>query len=381
MAKRSKRVEEALDRWVANGLLEASHADTLRAEAEQAHAEATRRWGQILIASLGAVALILAAALFAGRNWPNLSDGMRTAFLLAAGLLVYLLGLRLFRRLSWRYSGLLLQTGGLGVILSGLVYSTNAWPERTPEAIAMGVLAFVIPAVAGPLSFREGVLMSGVHTALSFGYLAVFLERTFGLEFDGIVWAMDGVALLAVAVFFVAVRRWPDEYTDRALVAFAVSMWAGLVLALFTGAGPLDMDAAAVLPADAWLLLIVALTLWGIHRSPSEYRRAEYETNLALCVVVGGFLAMFTAVETLGLDTRWLAVFGGSVGGAGLAYGLVRRAPQVLVTGALMMLLSAWFFAIDQAGALGGVVALLISAAVLFWVSTRIRAERAPADR
>ena len=109
MAKRSKRVEEALDRWVANGLLEASHADTLRAEAEQAHAEATRRWGQILIASLGAVALILAAALFAGRNWPNLSDGMRTAFLLAAGLLVYLLGLRLFRRLSWRYSGLLLQ--------------------------------------------------------------------------------------------------------------------------------------------------------------------------------------------------------------------------------------------------------------------------------
>jgi hypothetical protein len=381
MAKRSRRVEEAIGRWVSKGLLDEERAEALRAEAVEAHAEATRRWGQILVASLGAVALVLAAGLFASRNWPSLSDGMRTAVLLAGGLVTYGLGLRVFQRLSWRYSGMLLQTGGLGVMLSGLVYSNNAWPGSSPEAIAMGLVALAIPAVVAPISFREGVVMAGVHTALSYAFLAVFLERIFALDPDAIVWALDGAGLLAMGFFLVSIRRWPDDRTDRALAAFAVSMWAGLVLVLLTGTGPLEMDESAMIPADVWLILIVAVTLWGIHRSPSEYRRAVYETNLALCVAVGGFMAMFTAVEVLDLSTEWLAVAGGAVGVSGLWYGLVQRAPQVLLTGALMMLLSTWIFAIDQAGALGGIVALLISAGLLFWVSTRIRAEPPAADR
>ncbi|UCC26869.1 MAG: hypothetical protein JSU98_07125 [Gemmatimonadales bacterium] len=366
---------------MSKGLLDEERAEALRAEAVEAHAEATRRWGQILVASLGAVALVLAAGLFASRNWPSLSDGMRTAVLLAGGLVTYGLGLRVFQRLSWRYSGMLLQTGGLGVMLSGLVYSNNAWPGSSPEAIAMGLVALAIPAVVAPISFREGVVMAGVHTALSYAFLAVFLERIFALDPDAIVWALDGAGLLAMGFFLVSIRRWPDDRTDRALAAFAVSMWAGLVLVLLTGTGPLEMDESAMIPADVWLILIVAVTLWGIHRSPSEYRRAVYETNLALCVAVGGFMAMFTAVEVLDLSTEWLAVAGGAVGVSGLWYGLVQRAPQVLLTGALMMLLSTWIFAIDQAGALGGIVALLISAGLLFWVSTRIRAEPPAADR
>ena len=120
MARRSRRVEEALDRWVAKGLMDEAVAGKLRAEAEVAHAEAVRRWGQILVASLGAVALVLAAGLFAERSWPLLSDALRTAFLAAAGLVVYVLGLRVHRRLQWRYSGILLQTGGLAVALAGL---------------------------------------------------------------------------------------------------------------------------------------------------------------------------------------------------------------------------------------------------------------------
>ena len=45
----------------------------------------------------------------------------------------------------------------------------------------------------------------------------------------------------------------------------------------------------------------------------------------------------------------------------------------MLVVGALTGLLASWIFAIDQAGATGGVVAMAVSALVLFWVSTRIR--------
>ncbi|HSG46782.1 MAG TPA: DUF2157 domain-containing protein [Longimicrobiales bacterium] len=378
MARRAKRVDQALERWLDQGLVSPEQAAALRMEEEAHHARATRRWGQLLMASLGAFALLMAAILFAERSWEELADGARTAVLLGGGVLVYLAGIGVFRRAAWRYSGILLQTGGLGVILFALAYSVNAWPDGTVWAVAMGLLAFAIPAALGPWSFREGVIMSGVHTALSFGYLAVFLDRTFGLDFDAIAWILDGAAVVAVAVFWVAIRRWPAEYTDRALVAFAVSMWAGLVLALVTGVGPLDMEENAVLAMDVWMLLIVGITLWGIHLSPSEFRRDAYETNLALCVAVGGLLAMFTAGETWNLDAAGAAVAGAMVGGAGVAYGLRRDAHQVLVVSALVILLATWIFAIDQAGAMGGVVALLLSAAVLFWISTRIRAEAEP---
>jgi len=162
------------------------------------------------------------------------------------------------------------------------------------------------------------------------------------------------------------------------LAAFAVSLWAGLVLALMTGVGPLDMGEDAVLAMDVWLLLVVAVTLWGIHLSPSEFRRAAYETNLALCVGVGTVLAMVTAGETWDLGIEGAAAAGAVVGAMGMAYGLRWSAQQVLVTGALAALLATWVFAFNQAGALGGVLALLISAGVLFWISTRIRAEAEP---
>lgn len=377
MARRSRGVEAALNRWVAKGLLTPDQADGLRREEEMEHAESARRWGQILIASLGAMALILAGILFAERSWEYLTETWRTVLVVTAGLAVYAAGLRVFERVAWRYSGVLLQTGGLGLVLAGLVYSYNAWPEGSVAGVLTGLVALAVPVALAPLSFREGVLMSAVHTALAFGYLAVFFNRTVGLEFDAVVWALDGVALASVGVFWVAVRRWPGEYMDRALVAFAVSMWAGLVLAMFTGVGPLDWEEHAVWAMDVWLLLIVALTLWGIHHSPSEYRRDAYETNLALSVAVGGLLAMFSAGEALDLDAEGASVAAALVGILGLGYGLRFRSHQVLLVGALVVLVATWIFAIDQAGATGGVVALLLSAGVLFWVSTRIRASEA----
>ncbi|MDT8342029.1 MAG: DUF2157 domain-containing protein [Longimicrobiales bacterium] len=375
MARRARRVEQAVQRWLVQGLVTPEQAEVLRREEEAHHARATRRWGQVLVASLGAVALILAAVLFANRNWGELSEGARTGLLLAMGTGVYGMGLVVFRRAAWHYSGALLQTAGLGVVLFALFYSSLAWPDRTMGAVAVGLAAFAVPAVLAPLGFREGVLMAAVHTAFSFGYLAAFLDRTFGMDFDAIAWALDGVVLVAVAVFWVAIRRWPTEYTDRALVAFAVSLWAGLVLALLTGLGPLNMEDDAVLAMDVWLLLITGITLWGIHRSPSESRRDAYEINLALCVGVGGLLAMFTAGETWDLAAVGAAASGALVGGAGVGYGLVRSAHPTLITGALVILLATWVFAIDQAGAFGGVLALVLSAGALFWLSTRIRME------
>lgn len=374
MARTARKVGAAIERWIASGLLDPTKAEELRREAELEHQEATRRLGQILVASLAAVALILAAILFAQRNWPSLSDGVRTAVLLGAGLVVYLSGLRVLRRSSWRYSGVLLLTGGLGVFISGLAYSYNAWPDGTPPAVATGLLALAIPSVTTPIALREGTLTSGIHAAAAYGFLGLFFSRTFALDFDTVVWCLDGVTVVALGGLWYAVRYRRGGHTDRALAAFAVSMWAGLVLAAMTGTGPLDMQESALWPMDVWLLLVVGVTLWAIHLSPSDLRRQGYELNLALCVVVGGFLAMTTAAELLELDTEGATAFGATVGILAMTYGLRERSAQVLITGALMMLLNTWIFAVENAGAMGGVVALLVTAVVLFWVSTRIRA-------
>ena len=90
---------------------------------------------------------------------------------------------------------------------------------------------------------------------------------------------------------------------------------------------------------------------------------------------------MVTAGEAVGLGTAGVTASGGLVGIAGLMYGLRWRAPQVLISGAVMMLFATWIFAVEQAGAMGGVLALLVSAGLLFWVSTRIRAAPEPEDR
>ena len=136
MARRSKAVEEALERWVSKGLLGPALAEALRVEAEGAHRARTRRWGQLLVAILGAVALILAAGLFAERNWQDLSQGARTAVLVAGGVGVWLIGLAAHRHRGWEIPGVLLQGGGQAVLLVGFAYSSTAWDSGSGVAIA-----------------------------------------------------------------------------------------------------------------------------------------------------------------------------------------------------------------------------------------------------
>ncbi|MEJ2538536.1 MAG: DUF2157 domain-containing protein [Gemmatimonadota bacterium] len=374
MARRARRIEEALKRWVDKGLVDPELAAALRDEAEVAHRADTRRWGQLLVAILGAIALVLAAGLFAERSWDTLTDGARTGLLLAVGGAAYLLGLAAHRRAGWEIPGTLIQAGGQAVILVGLTYSATIWDSGSPGAWATGLAALLILAVLAPVGLHEGVLMTAVQTAFSLLYLAVFLERAVGLEGDAIVWTLDGVVAVSILVQLLLVGRWDAERQDRALMALATSLWAGLVLALVTGLGPMDASPSGVLGMDLWWALMVGLTLWGIHKAPGELRRDAYEVNLALCVVVGGLMLMYTVGETFQLDSAGAGLIGVLVGGLGLGYGLRYGATAVLVSGSLVALLATWVFAIGQAGALGGVVALLVSAAALFWLSTRLRA-------
>jgi hypothetical protein len=374
MARRPRPIDDALDRWTEKGLLSPEQAATLRAEAEVDHRARTRRRGQLLVAILGAVALILAAGLFTERSWDALSMEVRTGVLVAGGGAAWFLGWALRRRVGWDVPGILLQAGGQGVVLLGLAYSERAWPSGSPGAWGVGLTALAALVVLGPMAFQEGVLMTAIQTALSLLYLALFLDRALDLDGDTIVWCLDGVVALAVAAQLLWVSRWSDDQRDRALMALATSLWVGLVMVMITGFGPLHASTEGVLGMDLWLVLIAGLTLWGIHRAPTELRRDAYEVNLALCAGVGGLLAMYTFGETFDMDSAGAGVAGVAVGALGMVYGLRMGATGVLLAGSGVALFATWVFALGQAGALGGVVALLVSAAVLFWLSTRLRA-------
>ena len=326
------------------------------------------------MAILGAVALFLAAGVFVERSWDTLSEAVRTVVLVAGGGAAGWMGWAARRRPGWEVPGGLLQAGGQSVILVGLAYSANAWPTGSAGAWGVGLAALVILAVLAPMAYREGVLMAAIQTSLSLFYVALFLDRALGLDGDTIVWCLDGVVAAAVLVQLLWMSRWDEHQRDRALMALATSLWVGLVMMILTGFGPLDGSTSGVLAMDLGLALIAGLTLWGIHRAPSELRRDSFELNLAMCVCVGGLLAMFTLGETFNLDSAGAGFAGVAVGALGMVYGLRFGATEVLLAGSGIALFATWVFAIGQAGALGGVVALLVSAGALFWLSTRLRA-------
>jgi hypothetical protein len=77
------------------------------------------------------------------------------------------------------------------------------------------------------------------------------------------------VLLVATVLLVGKLREDPDgRLYPWALNAFVAAMYAGFVLILATALMPLDWSDEVAWPLDAWLLLVVALTLWGIHRAP-----------------------------------------------------------------------------------------------------------------
>jgi hypothetical protein len=376
MSLSKRHVEEALDRWEQAGLLDAPSAGRLRNEARAHEARETRRRARYLIATVAAFALFLAAVVFTSRAWPLLDDGTRTFILLGAGAGVYLLGNALEVRHLWYPSALLLQAGGLAVLLVATIYSAEPWPHGEPGGIAFGAVALLAP-MGILVRFRgRAPATHALHTAFAFPFAAVFLTRAGDLDFDTVVWVIDGLVVLSLAALALRLRSLHRDEADGALASMSAALLAGLVLAIVTGVGPLDMDADAILAGDLWLALTVAVTAWGLHRAPPALRRGWFEGQLALCVLIAIPLLLFTTIEALDWPVEVTALVQAALGAAALWYGIHYESRGVLVGGALALATGAWVYGIERGEAVGAVGALVVTAALLFWVSTRIRDAR-----
>ncbi|MHB1191714.1 MAG: hypothetical protein ACYC6F_01595 [Longimicrobiales bacterium] len=366
-------VSEALERWEEKALITPELARRLRHEAADASVSATARLGQYVVAATAAIVTVIAGALFLQWAWPRMDAAAHTWALAAVGLAVHLWGVRLEIRRRWFPAALLMQTAGLGLLLSAAIYSDNAWADETPGGIAVGIAALAVPFVLGPWSLRRNVAMPAVHLAFAFGFITVFLDRATPLSADAIVWVLDGVLVLVAAVMVTLLHRDPDGRRHPwALNAFVMAIYAAAVLAFFTAIGPLDAGTGAAYPLDVWLLLVVVLTLWGIHRAPEGLRRDWFEVQLAWCLLVWIPLGFFTVMEAMKAPSEVALVFVGGAAVLGFGYAIERRVRAILATSAIAFIAAVWIWATDRAGALGAVAGLAFAAALLFWLSGRV---------
>ncbi len=372
MDQGSSAVHAALDRWVEKGLLSPETAARLRAEVAERAREGTRLLSRYVLAGTAAVVLLIAGAVFLDWAWPLMSDGLRSGLVAGVGVAVHFLGSRLEWRGRWVPASWLMQAAGVGLVLFALAWSENAWPDASPTALAASAVALAWGVWSLVRSMTRGTFVPAVHFLGVLGFVALFLVRATPLSGEAVVWVLDGVLAFSLILLVGLLRRDPagDEH-PWALNTFVAALYAGFVLVLATGLGPLELGDAVFFPLDAWLLLVAGLTVWGIHRAPPGLSRGWFGTQLALVVLLWIPMGFFTALEALDGPAELALLLVGGAGVAAFAYADRTGARRVMGAGALAFVAAVWYWAAERAGALGAVGALAGTAALLFWLSGR----------
>ena len=366
-------IDSALEEWRDSGLISAELAERLRT----AHASRPRpgrgRFLQYAVSGTAAILLIIAAATFFAWSWPDLGPGTRTCVIGGAGLGILLLGMRLETARRFVPVTYALQTSGLILLLFAFMYSMEAWDNTTAGGVAVGVLALATPAAAIPIFVRRNPVMPAVSAALGYAFLAAFLFRAFDLDADIIIWILDGVLVATLALLSLLLYAGRAESVSRpTLYAFTVSLYAGYAMVGMTAVGPLELDDNTLLAMDAWLLLVTALALWGIHRAPAALRTTRYGYHLAASVLLAIPLGFGTALGMYDLPPLAAAAVVGGAGSCGLWYGLANDARPLVLCSCVTIVTAAWYLGVDEGERLGTVLALAFTAILFFWVATRL---------
>ena len=366
-------IESAIERWEEAGLISGELAEQLRAEHARSVRRGRGRFLQYAVSGTAGILLVIAAITFFAWSWPDLGPGARTCVIAGTGIAIVLLGMRLEAARRYVPVTYALQTSGLILLLSAYVYSMEAWDNTTAGGVVVGLLALATPVATIPVFVRRNPVMPAVASALGYGFLAAFLFRAFDLDADTIIWVLDGalVSTLAVLALLLHAGR-AESVSRRTLYAFAVSLYAGYAMAGMTAAGPLELGDETLLALDAWLLLVTALALWGVHRAPMAVRSARYSHHVAASVLLAIPLGFGTTLEVYDLPPLGAAAVVAGAGACGLWYGLRRDARPLVLCSCATIVCAAWYLGVDAGERLGSVLALAFTAALFFWVATRL---------
>ena len=372
MSRDVDAVFEAIDRWERSGLVDPATAHTLRADTQASAEVGTRRMVQYVLAATAATIALIAGGVFLSWSWPLLDETARASVLAGCAGALLVGGLAMERGRRWLPVSYLMQTAGLALLLTSFVYSKQAWPDLSPMGMVAGALALAVPVVLAPRALRTGPVMPAVHLAFALAFLAVFLDRATPLSEDAIVWILDTVLLGALLVLGRILASDPEgEEHPWALNAFVTAISAGFVLIGLTAVGPLNLQDEAVLPLDVWLALAVVLTARAIRSDDFGDRRAWLAKLLSYQVLLWIPFGFYTALELLDGPPELAVLLVGGGGVAAFAYGNTRGLRPVIGAAALAFIAAVWYWGVERGGALGAVLALALTAGVLFWISGR----------
>ena len=382
MSAETRATLQAIDRWEHNALIDADVAALLRGEVAQTAEVTTKRLSQYVLASTGAIVLVIAGALFLNWAWPLLGEGARVHVLGAIGVGVMSFGARLEGSHKWRPTSYLMQIAGLSFLLSTAIYSKQAWDDVTFGGFVMGGLSLAVPIVLAPRALRRDVVMPAIYLAFDLAFFAVFLDRATTLSATGIAWTVDAVLLVAILGLVRLLVLDPEgERHPWVLNAFVMALFAGFVMIAWTSLETFDTQANVMVPLDFWLALILALTLWGIHWGPPALKRENFGRMLAYLVLIWIPFGFTTAFWTLEGGSGLALVLVGGAGVMGFLYARRFALRELMTTSMVAFIIALWVWAVTAAGVLGAVAALVATAGILFWISGRTGGpEEVPTD-
>jgi len=312
--------------------------------------------------------------------WPELGYAGQSVALGVIGAVVVALGLRLLGKLNLNPVAYLLLLSGPPLILMALAYSENAWPDRTPGGIVVGILSLVLPIGFLVATLRKDPVLAALQAAFSFLFLFLFLDRALGLGLESSLWVLDGVGLAGLA--WLGFRLRDPAGPPWVLNTFLAVLYASLLLAFLTGDILWNLEEFTIIPADVWLLTVAGISVWAMQENvPVHLQRDWFERQLAYCIVLAIPFAFITTLEAMKAGPNTAALTVASIGVLGLWYGIPRAVRSVLIVSCLALLVAAWYYGAEKAGALGAVLALTAMAVILFWASTRLGSRQPPGGR
>lgn len=397
-------IDEALDRWVREGLLAPETALRLREDAGEVAARRRRRVVQGVVAATAAVVLVLAAGLFLRDVWEGLGAAVQSLLIAGAGLALFVGGVVWEGRareepassgdpaggVGGRVVAYGLQAAGLGALAVAYGYSDEAWPSGFLPGQVIGVLAFLTPAAALAAVAGRNRVMPTVVLVGAYAFFAVGLARFAADPSDAGVWILDGIFVVVTLGIANAIRvrvssgspaapgttgdegNGADERLEQLLVAFAAHLYVGFPLLFVTWAGPLDGGADSFYLLDGWLVVVTAAAAWGVHGAPEVLRRAWMERLIPLSLIAGVLLAFPTVLAAAEGSTLGVAGVVAGVGLVGLSYGLRTGVRGVAEAACLALVVAAWTYTVSEGSPLAGAAALAGTAALLFWLARRI---------
>jgi len=380
MADLRETVSGAIERWRSKGLIDEATSRALIAETREHARGQARSRTRYVIAAVAAVLVVIAAARFVDQVFPLLTLEWRTIITAAAGLVLHAVGVRIGVGERVKAVGVLMQLGGMWILLVAGFTSEEIWAAGTVEGVLVGVSALAVAIASGPVSLRQGEFVPGLTLPFSFIFLWLFLDRARGLEAATGLWVLDAVMLGVLVLLGRRLVRSPKGKGERwVLFAISTAAFATFVLITLTAA-ELDAGDAIFYPLDLWWAILVGLCWTGWRRRVAGFE-SWYEAQLTLLVLVGTGLTWATLGGSLGMDESVYSIWAGL--GAALVLVLALRVESILilVAAALCLTVNSWIWAVTAEEAGSVVVALLLSGALLFCVATRIGASRKPQDR